>query len=317
MDAGEAAMKSPVDVTRLRHLATIVQEKSFSGAADTLGITQPALSKSIRSLERSLGVRLLDRGRFGALPTAYGLALARHAQAIDAELQVARSEIEAMRTGKTGSVCIGCGPSEATRLLPVALNRLRARVPDLQVSVLYGLNEALMPMVRNGEVDLSLSSIPPRALDPDLRHVQVHTDRAAVVVRRGHPLLARSRGLQARQIHDCDWILPRTQELERRALDELFAHAGLSPPKAAIETTSAVLLKTVVMQSDFLTFLPRELIFWEERAGLLAPLRIDAPRWKRLVGITLRARASVSPAVTALIDELRRTGRNFDMAADA
>jgi DNA-binding transcriptional LysR family regulator len=95
----------------------------------------------------------------------------------------------------------------------------------------------------------------------------------------------------------------------------VFAHAGLSPPRAAIETTSAVLLKTVVMQSHFLTFLPREMIYWEERAGLLAPLRVEAPPWRRLVGITLRSRASASPAATALIDELRRTGREFEMAA--
>jgi DNA-binding transcriptional LysR family regulator len=306
-----------VDLHSIRYLIAIAEEGSFARAAEKLGMTQPALSKSVRALERSLGVKLLDRGRYGARPTSYGLALARHAQSIDAELNVARSEIAAMRTGRAGSVCIGCGPSEATRLLPIALTRLRARVPDLQVSVLYGLNEALMPMVRHGEVDLALSSIPPRASDPDLRHVQVHTDRATVVVRQGHPLLAKPRELEAHHILDCDWILPRSQELERRALDELFVQAGLTPPKAAIETTSAVLMKTVVMQSDFLTFLPRELIFWEERTRLLVPLRVDGPPWRRHVGVTLRARGSASPAVAALIDELRRAGRNFDASPTA
>ena len=64
-----------------------------------------------------------------------------------------------------GHVCVGCGPSEATRLLPIALNRLRERSPGINVTVLYGLNEALMPMVKHGEVDFALSSIPPRSPD--------------------------------------------------------------------------------------------------------------------------------------------------------
>ena len=85
------ATPSDLDVTRLRQLAVIVRHRSFSKAAEAIGISQPALSKNIRTLERALGVRLLERGRFGALPTEFGLALARHADAIDAELGSARA----------------------------------------------------------------------------------------------------------------------------------------------------------------------------------------------------------------------------------
>src|ERR1700761_7488234 len=114
-----------LDVSRLRQLAQIVRERSFSKAAESLGISQPALSKNIRSLEQTLGVQLLERGRFGAIPTTFGLALVRHADAIDAELRSAEQEVIGLRVARTGHVCVGCGPSEATRLLPIALNRLR------------------------------------------------------------------------------------------------------------------------------------------------------------------------------------------------
>jgi len=70
-------------------------------------------------------------------------------------------------------------------------------------------------------------------------------------------------------------------------------------------------MKTVVMQSDFLTFLPRELIFWEERAGQLRALKLIAPSWRRVVGITLRARAASSPSALAMIDELKRAASEF------
>jgi hypothetical protein len=66
-----------------------------------------------------------------------------------------------------------------------------------------------------------------------------------------------------------------------------------------------------VMQSDLLTFLPRELVFWEERAGLLSALKLAAPSWQRIVGLTIRARGGVNPAAGALIESLREVGGEF------
>ena len=305
-------MSSDLDVPRLRQLAMIVRHHSFSKAAEQMGISQPALSKNIRSLERALGVQLLERGRFGAIPTAFGLALVRHADSIDAELRSASQEIEALRVARSGHARIGCGPSEATRLLPTALGRLRSAAPGIRVTILYGLNEALMPMVKHGEVDFALSSIPARCPDPDLKQLRLHEDRAAVIARRGHPLMNRREQLTAAQLVDQQWILATQHELERLAFDQLCLEAGLVAPQNTLETTSAVLMKTMVMQSDFLTFLPRELVYWEERAGLLAPLNIVGYSWRRNVGVTMRARAGLNPAAELLIKTLQEVGKEFE-----
>lgn len=301
---------SKLDTARLTQLATIIRLRSFSKAAELLGISQPALSKSIRMLERELEVKLLERGRFGATPTAFGLSLARHADAIDAELRTAIEEIDSLRRAQSGHVRIGCGPSEATRLLPLAMEHMRRKAPGIQATVHYGLNEALMPMVQHGEVDLALSSIPVRSVEADLTHILLHEDEAAIVVRSGHPLLARGRS-SLQQLLEHRWILARPQELERRALDEMFLEADLQPPKADIETTSAVLMKSMTMLSDYLTFLPRELIYWEERSGQLVPLKILKPSWRRRVGLTLRSRGEMSPAAQVVIEMLKGAARSF------
>src|SRR5580692_4978380 len=107
---GAGSMSIEIDVPRLRQLALIVRHRSFSKAAESVGISQPALSKNIRSLERALGVQLLERGRFGAIPTAFGLALVRHADSIDAELRSAEQEVNALRVAHSGHVCVGSGP---------------------------------------------------------------------------------------------------------------------------------------------------------------------------------------------------------------
>lgn len=302
--------KTSLNLSGMQQLASVVRCGSFSEAAAALGVSQPALSRSVRALERQLGVKLLDRGRFGATPTEFGLALARHADAVDAELLAARGEIDALKTARSGHVCIGCGPSEATRLLPQALQLLRRRAPKLQVTVLYGLNEALLPMVKHGQVSFALSSIPKGVIDPDLKRIVLHEDRAAVVARAGHDLAARD-PVQPKELLEYPWILARPRELERHALDEVFLGADLQPPLAAIETTSAVLMKTVIMQTDHLTFLPRELVYWEERAGLVRTLRLSAPSWRRTVGITLRSRGALSPAAQALIETLQLAARSF------
>lgn len=297
-------MATELDPRRIAHLTAAARCGSLTAAAAELGLTQPALSKSIRALERVLGVPVLERGRFGAVPTEYGEALIARGRTIEAELRAAADEVDAIRDARRGRVVVGCGPSEATRLLPLALEALHARDPGLRTTVLYGLNEALMPMVRLGEVDFALSSVPRTASDPELQHETLHTDSAVVVAHADHPLAAR-RSVTPAELAGQRWVLSRRNELERRALDDLFLQAGLKAIGAEIETTSAVLMKTVVLQGRHLSFLPREMIYWEERAGLLRPVAVAGPQWARAVGITRRRRGRISEGAAALVAALR------------
>jgi LysR family pca operon transcriptional activator len=304
-------MPNPLDLRRLRHLRSVVAEGSLTAAASRLGLSQPALSASIKSLEADVGVTLLTRHRHGAVATPHAEVLVAHAQSIERELDGAWSSLARLKGTEIVSLRIGCGPAEATRLLPLALLRLRAAHPELRVFVEYGLNEALMPMVRRGDVDCALSSIPRSAAHPELRHEALHSDSAVIVARVGHPLAAR-RTLTVQDLAAHPWVLARQWELERRALDELFAQAGLKPVEAQIETTSAVLMKTVVMQSDFLTFVPREMIVWEERAHLLRPLKGIHSTWERQVGITTRRDVPPSVATQRLAVALRESARELN-----
>jgi molybdate transport repressor ModE-like protein len=299
-------MSPTLDPRRIAQLAAAARCGSLTAAAAELGLTQPALSKSIGELERALGLRVLERGRFGVAPTEAGDALIARHRAIEAELRAAADEIDAIRGAHRGRVVVGCGPSEATRLLPLALEALHASEPGLRVTVLYGLNEALMPMVRRGEVDLALSSVPRTASDPELQHETLHTDTAVVVAHVDHPLAAR-RSVRPADLAGQRWVLARRHELERRALDDLFLQAGLKPIDAEVETTSAGLMKSLVLQGRHLSFLPRELIHWEERAGLLRPVPVAAQPWSRAVGITRRRRGRPSPAAATLAAALRAT----------
>lgn len=295
---------NPLDLRRLRHLRAAVEEGSLTGAATLLGLTQPALSASIKTLERDLGVPLLLRHRHGVSATRYAEPLIAHAATAEQELDAAWSRIARQRDTDAATVRIGCGPSEASRLLPAALLRLHASEPRLRVFVEYGLNEVLMPLVRRGEIAFALSSIPHTASDPDLFHETLHVDDAVVVSRTAHPL-ARRRALGGDDLHRFPWVLARRWELERKALDELFAAAGARPIEPALETTSAILMKTMLLQGDFLTFVPREMVHWEVRAGLLRPLSALRSTWQRHVGLTTRREQPLGEPAARLARELR------------
>jgi DNA-binding transcriptional LysR family regulator len=293
-----------IDPRRIAHLTVAVRCGSLSAAAQELALTQPALSKSIRALERALGVPVIERGRFGVRPTAFGDALVARGRAIEAELRAAADAVRALRGSQRRRVVVGCGPSEATRLLPMALESLAASEPGLQVTVLSGLNEALMPMVRHSEVDFALSSVPRTASDPQLAHETLHVDTAVVIAHAEHPLAAR-RSVRPAELAGGRWVLARRRELERRAFDELFLQAGLRPIEAEVETTSPVLMKPLVLAGAHLSFMPREMIHYEVRAGLLRALPVAAPQWARSVGITRRRHAKDTPAAAALAAALR------------
>ena len=177
-----------MDFRKVQFFLAAVRCGSLTEAAAELGVSQPALSKAIKALERSLGVPLMERGRFGVVATPFGEALRYHGQVVEAEFRHAAGEIESLKGAQKGHVTLGCGPTEATRLLPLALARVSQARPELKVSVLYGLNESLMPSVKQGEIDFALSSVPRRAQDPDLLHETLFTESAVVVARADHPL---------------------------------------------------------------------------------------------------------------------------------
>lgn len=299
-------MARTLDPRRIGHLLAAADEGSLTAAARVLGISQPALSMSIATLEGDLGVTLLVRHRHGVRPTPYADVLVASARQIEAELGQAAARVGQMRAAAAGAVTIGCGPSESSRLLPLALVQLRRTRPELRVMVEYGLNEELMPRVARGEIAFALSSVPRQSAGGELQHQSLHVDSAVVIARAAHPL-ARKRALSARDLAGYPWVLARRRELERNALDQLFSEAGLPPVEPAVETTSAALMKTLVAQSDFLSFVPREMIHWEERAGLLRPLRAIHSAWVRHVGITTRRDAALPEAARHVIAALRET----------
>lgn len=299
-----------LNTRQLYYLEQAVQHGSLNRAAGALGISQPALSKAIATLEQQLGVDLLRRSRRGVEPTGAGRRVLNHGKDIRELAEQLLVRPASRQRPADGIVRVGCGPSEATRLLPMALASLGDTPTIKDVTVLYGLNEDLMPMVKRGDIDFALSSVPRNATDPDLLHEVLLHDSAGVIASANHPLATGNR-IEPAMLLEYPWVLARRRELERRALDDLFLRANIKPPDAAVETTSATLMKSLLMVANHLSFLPREMIHWELQAGQLVHLTVHTEGWERQVGITRRRQSRLRRASQVLIERITETAHRM------
>ena len=120
---------------QLNILLAVARCGSMAKAADELAITQPVISKAIAELEDLLGVRLLDRGRYGIEPTLHGRALLKRSLAIFDDLKTSVSELEFLSDPTAGHLRIGCDEPLSTWLLPVLIDRLARRYPRLTYEI--------------------------------------------------------------------------------------------------------------------------------------------------------------------------------------
>jgi len=290
---------------QMRHVAALIEHKSLARAARALGISQPALSKSLRRLEASLGVDLFERSARGVLPTEFGRELAQRARAIAIEMAEAERAVRAMRDGREGRIAIGSAPSVIASVLPIATARLLAGNDDLKVTVVGGLHDRLFEWLRAGEIDAVLSNLVDQPGDSDLVQEQLFVDRVVVACRPGHPLRQR-RATPPGELGRYRWVLPSISIVTRQRLERSLAESGLAAPRIAIETNALAFMRAMLLETDCLGYLPSVTMEPGRECAGLAPAGVAWLDWNRPVGLTLRRRSVLSPACRRLIDELRK-----------
>jgi DNA-binding transcriptional LysR family regulator len=146
-----------LDVSSLRMLRAIADAGTITGAAELLGVGQPAVSQHVRRLERRLGTALLDRSGRSVRLTEAGEALARHGATVGAALRAATAEMSALTGLRAGRVRLVAFPSSSATLVPRALVALRDSHPGLRVTLDEAEPPEALRMVRSGECDVALA----------------------------------------------------------------------------------------------------------------------------------------------------------------
>lgn len=291
-----------MDLRQLEYFLRVAQRRNISLAAAELNVAQPTLTKSIKLLEKELGVRLFDRLARGVELTEFGQTLLRHAEAVHVQIGDASSEIAALRSGTFGSVSIGAGPAWLRRHLPLAVAQTVARYPGIHVKVGGGFDEELFRSLRRGEFDFVVAELPQAEDRRGLEARPLTSDVLGVCCRAGHPLVGRRR-IAVHDLLPYPWaLLPRTTRAQRR-LGALFAARNLAPPQNVVETNSHAFLLNLLRHSDALTFTASKTVDIEEGAGLVM-LKVPPLTVRREAGIVTRRGGWLSPAAAHVIDNL-------------
>jgi LysR family transcriptional regulator, regulator for genes of the gallate degradation pathway len=298
---------------QLMHLSMIADHGSFSRAAAAMNISQPALSSSMAQLERSIGARVLDRGRQGAKLTEIGSALVRHARALQSQLAQAAEEAHLKKLGGDGPLRIGVTPVTAANLVPQALGRLQRETPNISVSVLEGVLDEAMTALHDGEVEIVVGPIAVYPVSRDVVEEPLVSDPLGIVLRAQHPL-ARHRSLSLKSLRDVHWALPSERSAFRRQLEALFVTAGVQWPTLCLTTNSMTALKAIVMSSDAVTIMPRRLIALEAKTRRLACVPIRDTGRERTLGMTWSRRRGLSPIAQRFVALLREVSHDDEVS---
>lgn len=209
----------------LHILLTVVQQGSMAKAAAELAISQPAVSKAIADMEHTLGLRLLDRGRSGIEPTAYGCALARRGLAVFDELKHGVEELAFMADPTAGELRIGSTESVAAGLLPAVIERFSREHPRVHLDVAQAVISTLhYRELRERSIDLLLGRIPTPFVEDDLETDIVYHDQVVVVTGRKSKW-AHARRLKLADLAGEAWICRRPIRCPAPSLWSCFAPA--------------------------------------------------------------------------------------------
>ena len=212
-----------ISLRQLRVFLAAAQERNFSRAGQAVGLTQPAVSRSILELESQLGLKLLDRTTREVVLTDAGRSLALRLGRVLDELDQTLKDVAGLAGALEGRVRVASSPTLSANLMPGCIAACAAEAPGIRFMLLDRIQEDVLDSVRSGEVDFGVV-IEPSSCD-DLTVETILSEPFVLVVPRGHPL-ARRRSVQWSALQGHPLVLLDHSSGSRRLIDQALGDHG-------------------------------------------------------------------------------------------
>jgi DNA-binding transcriptional LysR family regulator len=273
----------------------------MSKAAALLNTTQPAISRSIAELERTIGVRLLDRNRQGVEPTAYGRALLDGGVAAFDDLRQAVKNIEFLANPTAGEVRIGSSAFLAASFVSTVIDRLSRRYPRIVFHLVTGYVETLHRELSERNVDLlivrSFGPVADQRLDFEFLF-----DDSYVVAAGVQNQWVRRRKIELAELVGESWVLPPPGSVIGSVVLEAFRTSGLDYPRATVVTDSPHMRFSLLATGRFVTIFPASALRFPTRRPEIKVLPVDLPMGRLPNGIVTLKNRTLSPVAQLFID---------------
>lgn len=284
-------------LTQIRDFLAVVECGGIRAAARKLGVAQPTITKSIRSLEAELHVQLFGRNARGIVRTPAGRAFFARASVAHAELRKAEEEAGQFGGSNAGSVAFGVGPTGVALIVPEAVACFRQQFPHAPIRIVEGLAHVLLASVRDETLDFVIGLRSITKLDAALRFRPLYRNEILVCARKGHPL-CHARSLA--ELLGAEWVASSTFSLPGGPVERLFAVAGLAPPRPMIKCDSYNTVVALLAHSDMLGIMQRRMLKEPYAREFLEEISIADSMPSVTAGIFTRADTPLTKVAAAM-----------------
>ena len=294
-------------LANLRALVAAVEEGSLRAAARRLGVSQPALTKLIRELERELATTLLLRSTTGVIGTAQGMVLYERALAAERELAQAVDQIQQLGGRMTGQLSIGAVPLAVMLLIPETVRTFGREFPGIQLRVIEELYIAQLTRLRKGEVDIALGPLPEQLPAGEFTVETLMPISMVIVVGKGSPL-RRARHLA--DLAQAPWVYTGASADSGYARVYYERH-GLAPPPAAALVNSTLGLLSMLAGGHCVGLMPYQIAVHPLASGYLDVVPVAEGPLRLTLGALARADNALKPSVRHFMAHLHRAAHQL------
>ena len=263
-------------LNQLRALVAVAKAGSIQEAARLMHLTQPALSKSIRELEREVGVPLLVRSAKGATLSPYGAMIAKRSRAIQKEVDKIREEIDSLRGELGGRVSIGLTPPAAGTALADAVSVFRQQRPSVELHLLELRPAQIAEGLRDGTLDLGIVSQYGDAEPSGLKWAKLYSLKTLLAVggRHENPKIA------LQELDKVEWLALDGADDPHGYISTLFSQFNMPAPTRILRCSSIALYLELASRLSAVTHWAEtglEVLELRFRAGRMTQLELDVP----------------------------------------
>ncbi len=289
-----------MDLQQLETFLAVVEERSFSRAAQRLLRTQPAVSQVIRKLEDELGEPLFERASRDGSLTAAGEVLRAYAERMVGLREEAASAVRELKTLERGQLNLAANEYTTLYLLPL-LDRFRRISPHISLAVQRALASRIPDELLARRAELGVLSFRP---DPEqFRSVMVYSDAVALLVHAGHPLAGRRR-VHLRELGAQNFVAHNVASPLRRQIIATFAQYK-TPLNIGVELPSLEAVKRFVAMGNGVAFMPEIAAAREIERGELVKVPIAEVKLERQLRLVYRRAAVLSHSGVAFLQAVR------------
>lgn len=296
-------------VGQLRLLVEMDRSGSLRRSAAGLHLTQSALSRALKELESTIGVRLFDRDPGGLKPTPAGVAAIRGAKLLLTELGVLVDDIHRIARGEFKSAKLGITSYLGYSVLPAVLQEMSESIDLGRFLYVEDWTTALIKRLMDGELDMLLVLCTPESTlllgEGAFDTLYLFQEKLVAVAHPGHPLAAREH-IEIRELVSQPWVLPYTDSLTRQAVESAMVLANMTPPPPAIEADTLVNVIESVVAGLGISACPLSGVQAQIEAGRLVKLNIEPEIPFYPVVLIRRRMQTFDSRLSALADALQR-----------